>query len=71
MLEKIAKIIKEYKDDDSLVITAQSTFEDLDLDSLDSVEIAMSLEEEFGVTIELNESIVTIGDIMNLIEAQA
>lgn len=68
MLEKIAKILKEYKQDDSLVITEETTFADLALDSLDTVEIIMNLEEEFGVTIEMNENIQTVSDLMKVIE---
>lgn len=68
MLEKITKILKEYKQDDDLVITEETTFTELALDSLDTVEIIMNLEEEFGVTIEMNENIQSVGDLIKVIE---
>lgn len=67
MLEKIAKVLKEYKNSDDLVITETTTFEDLELDSLDTVELIMNLEDEFGVNIEMNEETKTIGDLMEAI----
>jgi acyl carrier protein len=67
MLEKIAKILKDYKGDESLSITEESTFADLALDSLDIVELVMSIEEEFSVTIEMNENIKSVGDLMKII----
>jgi acyl carrier protein len=66
MLEKIAKIISDYKGTD-IDITEETTFSDLELDSLDTVEIVMNLEEEFGVTIEMNETIQSVGDLMNVL----
>ena len=68
MLERIAKVLKDYKGDDSLVITEDTTFEELELDSLDTVELIMSLEDEFGVTIETSESIKSVGDLLKIIE---
>ncbi|HAZ18585.1 MAG TPA: acyl carrier protein [Clostridiales bacterium] len=68
MLERIAKIFKEYKADDDLIITEDTTFSDLALDSLDTVELIMNLEDEFGVTIEMNPSIQSIKDLMTILE---
>ena len=68
MLERIAKVLKDYKSDDSLIITEDTTFEELELDSLDTVELIMSLEDEFGVTIDTSESIKSVGDLLKIIE---
>ena len=68
MLEKITEILRNYKGDPELVVTEQSTFADLELDSLDTVELVMGLEEEFSITIEMNENIQSIGDLMKIIE---
>ena len=68
MLEKIAKVLREYKENEELVVTADTTFEDLELDSLDTVELVMNLEDEFGVTLEMNESIKSVGDLQSAIE---
>lgn len=68
MFEKIREIIAEYKDMDASEIQMTSTFEELDLDSLDMVELVMEVEEKLGVTIEMSESIVTIEDLVKVIE---
>ena len=69
MLEKIAKILRDYKDDDTLEITETTTFADLELDSLDTVELIMSIEEEFDVNVEMSENIKSISDLMAIISA--
>jgi len=68
MLEKIAQVIREYKGNDDLVITEDTTFASLELDSLEMVELIMKFEEDFGVTIEVNDSIKTIGDLKKFLE---
>ena len=65
--EKVAKILADYKAVDVSTITMDSSFEDLGLDSLDTVEIVMSIEDEFGVSIEVNESLKTVRDLVDLI----
>ncbi|MDR3084944.1 MAG: phosphopantetheine-binding protein, partial [Christensenellaceae bacterium] len=42
-------------------------FESLGLDSLDTVEIVMELEDEFGVSIEMDESIKSVADLVRAI----
>jgi len=71
MLEKITEILRNYKDDENLEVTEATTFEELDLDSLDTVQLVMEIEEEFSVTIEMNKSITDIGAVMNVIKSQA
>ncbi len=68
MLERIAKVCKAYKGNDDLIITEQTTFAELELDSLDIVELVMNIEEEFGVTIEMNEAIKSVADLMRILE---
>ena len=70
VLEKVIELIEEYKDEGDLGITSDSTFEELSLDSLDTVELVMNLETEFDVTIEVNEDIKTVGDIVEIIESE-
>ena len=69
MLEKITEILRDYKSEPELEVTEQSTFAELELDSLDTVELVMNLEEEFSVTIEMNENIQTVGDLIKVIES--
>lgn len=66
--EKIAKILADYKDVDVSEITIDATFETLGLDSLDTVEIIMNLEDEFAVAIELDNAIKSVRDLVELID---
>ena len=69
MLEKITEVLREYKNDPDLKVTEQSTFAEMELDSLDTVELVMNLEEEFSVTIEMDENIQSVGDLIKIIES--
>ncbi len=53
-------------------ITPQSTFEAMDLDSLDLVEFALAAEEDLGVRIsdEEAEQLTTLEDTVTLLEAK-
>lgn len=69
MLDKIKKILADNLSIDADSITEASSFaDDLGIDSLDVVELLMNVEEEFGVSIEPDPSIATIGDLMAKIE---
>jgi acyl carrier protein len=68
LLERITATLKEYTGKTELVITADTTFEELEMDSLDIVELAMKIEDEFNVNIEMSENIKTVGDLVNIIE---
>ena len=68
MLEKITEILRDYKGEPDLEVTEQSTFAEMELDSLDTVELVMNLEEEFSVTIEMDENIQSVGDLIKVIE---
>ncbi|MCL2084781.1 MAG: phosphopantetheine-binding protein [Oscillospiraceae bacterium] len=69
MLERIEEILRDYKGDNDIAVTRETTFESLELDSLDTVELVMNLEEEFEITIEIDDGIKTIGDLMRIIES--
>ncbi|KHN16163.1 Acyl carrier protein 4, chloroplastic [Glycine soja] len=70
-VEKVCKIVKNQLalSDDSKV-NGESTFTALGADSLDTVEIVMGLEEEFGITVEEDsaQSISTVQEAADLIE---
>jgi acyl carrier protein len=51
IFEKIANVISSKKGVNKELITVDSTFEELGLDSLDAVELIADLEDEFNVTI--------------------
>ena len=68
VLEKVIAILADYNGADASTIKPETTFAELSLDSLDVAELVMSLEDEFGVTIEMNENLKTVGDITKYIE---
>lgn len=68
VFEKICKLLADFKDLDTTEITMQTSMEELGLDSLDTVELVMQLEEEFAITVETNDEIRTVGDIVTAIE---
>ena len=67
--EKVAALIAENRDLDASELTMETTFESLGFDSLDTVELVMTFEEEFGVTLEVDENLKTIGDVVRLIDS--
>ncbi|MBR2373817.1 MAG: acyl carrier protein [Lentisphaeria bacterium] len=69
--EKIKKIVVENLGVSEDQVTDDAQFsQDLGADSLDQVELVMSLEEEFGAEIrdEDADSLNTVGDAINYIE---
>ncbi len=63
--KQLGKPIEQITDDKDVVA-------DLGADSLDIVEMLMTMEEEFGVTIPEDDAvnIKTVGDIIKLLEAK-
>jgi len=54
-------------------ISRSATFEDLDVDSLDLVELAQIVEEEFGVELDGDsvKDVKTVGDVIDLVVSRA
>lgn len=68
IFEEVVQILAEYKDMDPADIKLESDFRELGLDSLDTVEIVMSLEDKFDIEIEMNENLKTVADLVKMIE---
>ena len=70
--EKIKAIVSEQLEIAADTLTEKTTFEEIDADSLDIVELVMALEEEFDLEITDHEieEINTLGDIINFIESK-
>ena len=71
VIDKVKELVAEQLGINKETITAESNIiEDLGADSLDVIEMLMTLEEEYGITIpdEKIGQIKTIGQIVDLIE---
>ncbi|MCI8594176.1 MAG: acyl carrier protein [Oscillospiraceae bacterium] len=74
IFEKLSALIAEQFSVDADTITMETSFEeDLSADSLDIVDLSMSIEETFGLG-EMGEEdlskITTVGDLVNLIQSR-
>jgi acyl carrier protein len=71
--DRVKKIVLEHLGvDEDKVVENASFIDDLGADSLDTVELVMAFEEEFGIEIpdDAAEKILTIKDAINFIESQ-
>ena len=71
---KVRKIVSDHLGIDELKVTEEASFiDDLGADSLDTVELVMAFEEEFGSEISDSEAekILTVGDAIKFIENKA
>jgi acyl carrier protein len=69
--DRVKKIVIEHLGVDSeKVVEAANFIDDLGADSLDTVELVMAFEEEFGVEIpdDAAETIQTVGDAVKFLE---
>ncbi len=72
--ERIKKIVAEHLGVDEAKVTDSASFiDDLGADSLDTVELVMAFEEEFGCEIpdDAAEKIITVNDAVSYIEENA
>ena len=71
--DQVKKIVVDHLGIDESKVTPESKFiDDLGADSLDTVELVMAFEEEFGSEISDNEAekILTVGDAIKFIESK-
>ena len=72
--ERVKKIVIEHLGvEEDKVVDSASLVDDLGADSLDTVELVMAFEEEFGSEISDSdaEKILTVGDAVKFIENKA
>ena len=70
MFEKIVSYLSRQLDIPAEDISRDTTFESLHLDSLDTVEMIMDLDEDLGVDLELEDKLNTVGELVDYIEAK-
>src|SRR4051794_19310424 len=72
--ERVKKIVVEHLGVDPAKVAENASFiDDLGADSLDTVELVMAFEEEFGCEIpdDAAETILTVGDAVKFLEKNA
>ena len=67
-LERVVKILADFRDFDANEITGETTFEQLGLDSLDVVDLVMKLEDEFGMSFPMKQGLKTLGNLTAYID---
>ena len=68
-LERVIKVLADHLEMDESEITAEATMEQLGVDSLDTVEILMEMEDEFETTIQPGEvKVTTVGELAEEID---
>ncbi len=70
MFERIQSYLAAQLDISADEIARDTTFESLGIDSLDTVEMVMDLEEELGVDLEMEEKVNTVGELVDFIESK-
>jgi len=68
VLQKLVALLAEHIEADPGTISAETTFDSLGIDSLDTVEMVMELEEQLGIELELDERVATVGELAAFIE---
>ena len=70
VFEKIQDIFRDVFDDDEIVLTDETTANDVDgWDSLQNITILATIEEEFGIKFQIAETrhLESVGDLVNLV----
>lgn len=68
-LETIQNILNENLDIEPEKVTVDSTFDSLDIDSLDMVELICALEDELDIEFGEPEGLETVGNLIEYVES--
>lgn len=69
-IDKIKEVLADHLDMDTAGIANETTFDDLGIDSLETVEIMMELEDEFGIEISVADVGKTVGSLVEYIDSK-
>ena len=70
VFEAIAELVAERVEKDVSEITPESSFKELGIDSPDTAELLMNLEDKLDMEIELDQKVETVGDLVAFIESK-
>lgn len=70
ILAKVTAVLADHSGRDASELTPDTTFESLGIDSLETVEMVMELEEELDTELELDQKVSTIGELVAFIESK-
>ena len=68
VFEKVQEIIVEELGKDAEEVKLETTFDELDADSLDVFQVNSEIEDEFDIQIETEEGLNTVGDLVAYVE---
>jgi len=70
VFKKLAAIMADHLGIDVSEISESTTFEELGVDSLDTVEFVMKLEEDLGIELELEGTLANVGELARFVESK-
>ncbi|AXQ79487.1 acyl carrier protein [Streptococcus chenjunshii] len=68
VFEKVQEIIVEELGKEAEEVKAETTFDELDADSLDVFQVISEIEDEFDIQIETEDGLNTVGDLVAYVE---
>ncbi|MEY8700589.1 acyl carrier protein [Streptococcus ferus] len=68
VFEKVQEIIVEELGKDPEEVKSETTFDELDADSLDVFQVISEIEDEFDIQIETEDGLNTVGDLVAYVE---
>ena len=68
VFEKVQEIIVEELGKEPEEVKMDTTFEDLDADSLDVFQVISEIEDAFDIQIESDDGLKTVGDLVAYVE---
>ena len=68
VFEKVQEIIVAELGKDAEEVKVETTFDELDADSLDVFQVISEIEDEFDIQIETEEGLNTVGDLVAYVE---
>lgn len=68
VFEKVQKIIVEELGKEAEEVKLETTFDELDADSLDVFQVVSEIEDAFDIQIETEEGLNTVGDLVAYVE---